>query len=549
MKYCCSKNIPDKTYQNDMLNYQDLKELLENVSEHDHIYLLDDSYYGKFYIKTPNLTIIGLDTFSKLTYDVSHGDLVRESDGGDGIKVYGTTGSASVTITPEAHGLICRNIIFENSYKRVKKGSTQAVALKTEAKGGEYVNCRFISTQDTLYIEDNENLFHECYIEGDVDFIFGSGDAVFSECEILLVEVMNSNAYLCAPSTYLKNKYGLCFIDCNIKSQNTNKTYLGRAYYPTGALDTVKPRTIFINCNFPSNFNEYLITMHEGDPVNYQFYLKNCKKEDDIISNYDDENLTIYYRDYAAFLIKRYEDKIIERFSDAVFKFVKTLRSQAEAIVEYNSTVGEYEIQRMKLGIELIKTKRRLDLLEEYRQNNTEIDEFAIEELVNDEVLQFENEFKEMKEFIKQSKDLVENGEEISLEEINSLNDLLYSLIYKYHPHLHLDKSADYKDIFEQITNAYVNYDLDTLKDYYNLSKDDDINTNIKQIKEETTAFLKAVKDKYENSPLQFLTEEGNYDFTSSVEFLKKEIDDIDIQIKFFNEKIIEFFPKNQFDS
>ena len=307
MKYCCSKKIADKSYHKDMLNYQNLHELLDNVGEHDEIYLLDDSYYGKFYIKTPNLTIIGLDSYSKLTYDVSHGDIIRDTDGGDGIKVYGTTGSSSVTVKPEAYNLRCRNVEFENSYKRTKKGRTQAVAFKTEAKGGEYINCRFLSTQDTLYIEDNDNYFKNCYIEGDVDFIFGSGDAVITDSTINLLQVLDSSVYLCAPSTYLRNKYGLCFINCNIITDYNNPQYLGRAYYPTGALDIVKPRCIFIDCKFPNNFKPYLITMHEGDPTNYQFYLKNCIKNGEIISNYDDDELTNYYETYKKKLGDRYE--------------------------------------------------------------------------------------------------------------------------------------------------------------------------------------------------------------------------------------------------
>ena len=83
----------------------------------------------QFYFETKNLTVIGLDTYSKLTYDVSHGDIIRECDGGDGVKVYGTTGSSSVTIKPQALNIRFENVIFENSYKRVLgKKSGQAAA-------------------------------------------------------------------------------------------------------------------------------------------------------------------------------------------------------------------------------------------------------------------------------------------------------------------------------------------------------------------------------------------------------------------------------------
>lgn len=299
MIYTCSKSLEDKKEYNGKINYNNLKELLEIVSENDTIYLLDDSYYGKFYFKTKNLTVIGLDTYSKLTYDVSHGDIIRECDGGDGVKVYGTTGSSSVTIKPQALNIRFENVIFENSYKRVLgKRSGQAVALKSEADNGKYINCKFISCQDTLYLEGNNNIIDNSYIEGDVDFIFGSGDNVISNSEIGLLKVLESEVYICAPSTYLWNKYGLLFINDKFISLGNNKKYLGRGYYPSGAIGPVKPRCMFLNCDIPADVELKLITMHEKDPKNYIYYYSNCKYNGEIKANYDDIGLDEYYITY-----------------------------------------------------------------------------------------------------------------------------------------------------------------------------------------------------------------------------------------------------------
>ena len=45
-------------------------------------------------------------------------------------------------------------------------------------------NVRLLGNQDTLYVASGRQFFENCYIEGNVDFIFGNGKAVFSNCEI-----------------------------------------------------------------------------------------------------------------------------------------------------------------------------------------------------------------------------------------------------------------------------------------------------------------------------------------------------------------------------
>lgn len=299
MKFTCGKELINKKEYNGMVNFTDLKELLNRVTDGDTIYLLDDYYYGKFYINTPNLTIIGNDNSSVLDYDVKHGDIIRDIDGGDGVKTYGTTGSASTTILPHAINIKISKVTFKNSYIR-KSGdrNTQTVAIKTSALGGRFTDCQFIGTQDTLYVDESDNVFDNCYIEGDVDFIFGSGDAIFKNCEINLLQILDSKAYLCAPNTYERNKYGYLFYNCEVKGDGTNEKYLGRAWYPSKALDKVKPRAMFMNCHFEDNIKLEMITMHEGDPTDYQCYVSNCIQNEEEISNFEDEKIEQYYKDY-----------------------------------------------------------------------------------------------------------------------------------------------------------------------------------------------------------------------------------------------------------
>ncbi|MBQ7863174.1 MAG: hypothetical protein IJ353_01770 [Lachnospiraceae bacterium] len=66
-----------------------------------------------------------------------------------------------------------------------KAATERGVALYVTANEAEFLNCSFLSSQDTLYTA-SDAYFKNCYIEGNTDFIFGSGDVVFDACEISL---------------------------------------------------------------------------------------------------------------------------------------------------------------------------------------------------------------------------------------------------------------------------------------------------------------------------------------------------------------------------
>ena len=50
----------------------------------------------------------------------------------------------------------------------------QAVAVLSEADRAIFKKCKFLGWQDTLYAKNGRQYFEDCYIEGNVDFIFGS---------------------------------------------------------------------------------------------------------------------------------------------------------------------------------------------------------------------------------------------------------------------------------------------------------------------------------------------------------------------------------------
>jgi polygalacturonase len=113
-----------------------------------------------------------------------------------------TVGSTlrSATVSVEADGFKAENLTFANDYSashaQGAEGS-QAVALAVTGDRAVFRNVRLLGSQDTLYLGtkncDGPNgepctparqYFRECYVEGNVDFIFGDGKAVFEGCRI-----------------------------------------------------------------------------------------------------------------------------------------------------------------------------------------------------------------------------------------------------------------------------------------------------------------------------------------------------------------------------
>jgi pectin methylesterase-like acyl-CoA thioesterase len=161
---------------------------------------------------------------------------------------YGTSGSASVTIS--AHDFTARNLTFANTFNEAASSlaNKQAVAVNTQADRAVFDNVRFLGNQDTLLLWSASTstrtraYFRSCYVEGDVDFIFGRGTGVFDRCEIraLTRGSSSNNGYVTAASTDRSNPYGLLFSQCNLTSNAPAGTvYLGRPWHPGGDVNAI----------------------------------------------------------------------------------------------------------------------------------------------------------------------------------------------------------------------------------------------------------------------------------------------------------------------
>ncbi len=121
---------------------------------------------------------------------------------------------------------LAENLTFENSFGT----GSQAVALFVDADDATFKNIRFLGWQDTLFVNGSRHFFTECYIEGHVDFIFGSASAIFQQCTIHSKGAGYVTAHY---RTSNEENTGFVFIHCRLTGENTGKgVYLGRPWRP-----------------------------------------------------------------------------------------------------------------------------------------------------------------------------------------------------------------------------------------------------------------------------------------------------------------------------
>ncbi len=199
----------------------------------------------------PHIVLIGLGRDPadvEITDDRANG--TPRPDGG----TWGTSGSASVTI--DSADFSASNLTFSNSFDEAAHPeitNRQAVAVLTRADRLSFRHVRFLGNQDTLYLNSQDApligraYLSHCYVEGDVDFIFGRATAVLEHCHIhsLTRGSDSNNGYVTAASTMLSNPYGYLFDKCRFTSNAPDATvYLGRPWHPSNDPNAVAQTVI-----------------------------------------------------------------------------------------------------------------------------------------------------------------------------------------------------------------------------------------------------------------------------------------------------------------
>ncbi|MGZ3754028.1 MAG: pectinesterase family protein [Mucilaginibacter sp.] len=194
-----------------------------NNKSHIIIFIKNGIYKEKLRLDSTknNVEMIGESKYNTiLTYDDHPGKVTAR---GDSIN---TRSSYSFQIGGD--NFIVRDITFRND-----AGFTAGQAVAVESRGDKamFLNCRFVGNQDILFLNSagSRQYYHDCYIEGTTDFIFGAATAWFENCHIH----SKKNSHVTAASTPQSHSYGFVFNDCVLTGDTAlHGVSLGRPWRP-----------------------------------------------------------------------------------------------------------------------------------------------------------------------------------------------------------------------------------------------------------------------------------------------------------------------------
>jgi pectinesterase len=100
-----------------------------------------------------------------------------------------------------------------------------------------------LSKLETEYAGIIRHYLEDCFVRGDIDFIFGSATVVFNRCEIFSNSRGEAvNGYITAASTSPAYSFGYVFVDCRLSGDaGPHSVYLGRPWRDHA-------HVAFINC-------------------------------------------------------------------------------------------------------------------------------------------------------------------------------------------------------------------------------------------------------------------------------------------------------------
>ena len=246
----------------------------------------------------------------------------------------------TAVVRTDGNNITIRNLTVRNAAGNGKKVG-QAIALYADGCGILIENCRLIGHQDTLFTapfpdlnkhgrnegfgpkndlprDPSVQIYKNCFIEGDVDFIFGGATALFDGCTIFSHDAVSEldpddktscRGYVCAPCTVSSLKYGYLFTNCRLISDCPPHTvFLGRPWRPYG-------RAVFINCATDEHISEDLFNDWDSTANRETSYF--AVSEDMVEEKTPDAFYHIIKNDAAREYIKDFKAFISNYFNDS----------------------------------------------------------------------------------------------------------------------------------------------------------------------------------------------------------------------------------------
>lgn len=272
-------------------NTMSINETLSKMNEFDVLHLKSGTYKEKVRITKPNITIIGEGRNTIIT----NKDYFTKIDSNN----FEYLTVRTYTLIVISDNVVLKDLTIQNESIPAKIYG-QAVALEVLGDNFKGYNLNLLSDQDTLLAgpippdllirykdilpkdelegKESHQLYDNCYIEGGIDFIFGSATAFFNKCTLHSI----NDGFIAAPSHSKEQQYGFVFNECTISANKcVTNVYLARPWRDYGY-------TAYINCKVESNhinkalFNNWLV-MREST---CRFYLLNTIESDNAVNFY-----------------------------------------------------------------------------------------------------------------------------------------------------------------------------------------------------------------------------------------------------------------------
>lgn len=223
------------------------------------IYIKKGIYKERVEVRKNNISFVGESTDDTIITESYYARMIMP----DGSK-RGTF--RSYTFFVYADNFTATNLTFENAAGFGDEFG-QAIAVYAEGDNITFRNCKILGHQDTLFtgplpMKEKQpggftgptidgirrvvhQLYEDCYIAGEIDFIFGSATAYFKNCTLFaLNRNQEINAFYTAPSTYEGQAFGYVFESC---------TFTGNCPPKSVALSRpwrIYAKTVLLNCSY-----------------------------------------------------------------------------------------------------------------------------------------------------------------------------------------------------------------------------------------------------------------------------------------------------------